>query len=1022
MLVLFDVFPPENFPNDHTTATMSESPIAFAQRMSAAIKPKKADEATLLASYEELTSVINGDTFPQFEPEIVDKVLPTLLARYDDKVSDAKKAMKKVCNAIIDKCNKNACAVVVHTLFGGMAEETKWKVKQGSCQLLGRLAKKAKKKLAPSIPEIVQVVPGLIHSLKQQVADAAREAVELCCNVIDNRDVKPYIPALVSAMANVEEVAECIHTVASVKFVQTVDGATLGLIVPLLLRGFSVKKTATKRQCAVIINNTSKLVENPRDAAPFLPTLLPALIRASDEISDPEARSVADRARAQLERIKKESTAIGEKHPDEPSDMAKFLKEALGDSANSDEHAASIDYAAHIVSFLHGRRSYEADVWSDNVGAYLSAFADKKQAAVQGLLERMEKPPTLDDDDEEDDGTPELCNVRFTLAYGTKILLHNTPLKMKKGRKYGLVGPNDCGKTSLMRAMANGELEGFPTDLKSVFVEADILGELSHLSCIDYVFADPAIEACGVSKAEIGDMLISVGFSEKQVNDEVTTLSGGWRMKLALARAMLQKAEILLMDEPTNHLDVLNVAWVKEYINQLADVSCIMVSHDTGLLEDCCTDIILIENLKLKQYHGNLGKFVERRPEAKAFFSLRSSKLKFTFPEPSYLDGVKSKGKALMKMTDCSIIYPGNTEPTVSHVTVQVSLGSRVACIGRNGAGKSTVIKMLTGQLQPTTGTVWQHAGVKVAYVAQHAFHHIEKHLDKSANEYIRWRYQYGEDKEGLEKDTVKLTDEEIAFMKKPVPWEYEDDKGNLKREKRVIEELTGARRDPEGKKSVGFEYELKWASGARVWVHGDLLEEWGWAKQLKTIDAKVEAREGMYRRALTSDNVEQHLKDVGLDPEFGTHMRMSALSGGQKVKVVLGASTWNQPHILILDEPTNYLDRESLGGLAHAIDNFGGGVVVISHNNEFTSTLCPETWLVEDGACNCKGDAEWMKNVMKEKTDFKVMDVVTDALGNETKVKAPKKELSRKEKKQRAKIRAAKIALGEEVSDDQDY
>jgi elongation factor 3 len=350
-----------------------------------------------------------------------------------------------------------------------------------------------------------------------------------------------------------------------------------------------------------------------------------------------------------------------------------------------------------------------------------------------------------------------------------------------------------------------------------------------------------------------------------------------------------------------------------------------------------------------------------------------------------------------------------------------VSLGSRVACIGRNGAGKSTVIKMLTGQLQPTTGTVWQHGGVKVAYVAQHAFHHIEKHLDKSANEYIRWRYEFGEDKEGLEKDTVKLTDEEIEFMKKPVTWEYEDEKGNLKREKRVIEELTGARREPQGKKSMGFEYELKWASGARTWVHGDLLEDWGWTKQVKVIDTKVEAREGMFRRALTSDNVEQHLKDVGLDPEFGTHLRMSALSGGQKVKVVLGASTWNQPHILILDEPTNYLDRESLGGLAHAIDNFGGGVVVISHNNEFTSTLCPETWLVEDGACNCKGDAEWMKNVMKEKTDFKVMEVVTDALGNETKVKAPKKELSRKEKKQRAKVRAAKLARGEEVSDDED-
>jgi elongation factor 3 len=998
---------------------MAADPLTFAEHCNSVLLDKKADDETKLALYGELTDVIKGDNFALYEPVVVTKVLPNLLSKYADKASDAKKAMKKVCQAIVDKSNKRASSVLVHVLFAGMAEETKWKVKQGSCQLLGRLAKKAKKKLAPSIPDIVQVVPSLIHSLKKEVADAARTAVEECCDVIDNQDIHPYVPALVNAMSDVEQVAECIHTIASVKFVQTVDGATLGLLVPLLLRGFSVKKTATKRQCAVIINNTSKLVENPRDAAPFLPTLLPALIRASDEISDPEARTVADKARAQLERIKKESAAIGEKHPDEPNVLAKIIVELLGADSGDDKHSDFIDYAANVVAFLHGRRTYGKDTWQANVTPYLSSFA-KGEEAVDALLARMEKPVDMDDDDE-DDGTPELCNCKFTLAYGTKILLHNTNMKLKKGRKYGLVGPNDCGKTSLMRAMANTEIEGFPKELKSVFVEADILGELSHLSCSGYILADESIQQCGVTKEDIDAMLQSVGFTAKMCDDEVTTLSGGWRMKLALARAMLQKAEILLMDEPTNHLDVLNVAWVKDYINSLTDVSCIMVSHDTGLLKDCCSDIILIENLKLQQFHGNLDKFVEKRPDAEAFFSIRSSKLKFNFPEPSFLDGVKSKGKALMKMVGCSMTYPGNTVPTVSNVTVQVSLGSRVACIGRNGAGKSTVIKMLTGQLEPTTGTVWQHSGVKVAYVAQHAFHHIEKHLDKSANEYIRWRYEFGEDKEGLEKATVKLTEEEINFMKTPVVWEYEDEKGNLKREKRLIEELTGGRRDAGKKASAGYEYEVKFEKHGRVWVAGDILDGWGWTKQLKQVDTKVEAREGMFRRALTQEMVEKHLKDVGLDPEFATHMRMSALSGGQKVKVVLGASTWNQPHILILDEPTNYLDRESLGGLAHAIDNFGGGVVVISHNNEFTSALCPETWLVEDGACNCKGDAEWMTSVMKEKTDFKVMDTVTDALGNVTKVKQPKKkELSRKEKKVLEKKRKAMAARGEVLSDDE--
>merc|ERR1711924_442711 len=124
----------------------------------------------------------------------------------------------------------------------------------------------------------------------------------------------------------------------------------------------------------------------------------------------------------------------------------------------------------------------------------------------------------------------------------------------------------------------------------------------------------------------------------------------------------------------------------------------------------------------------------------------------------------------------------------------------------------------------------------------------------------------------------------------------------------------------------------------------------------------------GLLRQAPPSANVEQHICDVGLEKEYATHTRMSALSGGQKVKVVLAAAMWNQPHILILDEPTNYLDRDSLGALSGAIEEFGGGVVMITHNNEFCSKLCPETWLLQGGRLDCQGDAAWMENVMKEK------------------------------------------------------
>ncbi|CAM9500788.1 unnamed protein product, partial [Ectocarpus sp. 4 AP-2014] len=291
-------------------------------------------------------------------------------------------------------------------------------------------------------------------------------------------------------------------------------------------------------------------------------------------------------------------------------------------------------------------------------------------------------------------------------------------MRLKRGKNYGLLGGNDSGKSTLMRAIANGSVEGFPdpSEVRTVFVEADIQGEQSHLSCVDYVMADEKIQRIGIDRAQVTEVLATVGFTEDgkaKPNHAVSTLSGGWRMKLAMARAMLQKADILLLDEPTNHLDVINVAWVKNYLNSLTNVTAIMVSHDSGLLNDCCSHILSIENLKL------------------------ASKLKFNFPQPGPIEGVKSKGKALMKMAHCDFTYPGNTVPTLFDISVQVSLSSRVACVGENGAGKSTMIKVLTGEVVPQTGEVWRHPNARVAYLAQHAFHHIEDHMNKTPNEYI---------------------------------------------------------------------------------------------------------------------------------------------------------------------------------------------------------------------------------------------------------------------------------------------
>ena len=256
-------------------------------------------------------------------------------------------------------------------------------------------------------------------------------------------------------------------------------------------------------------------------------------------------------------------------------------------------------------------------------------------------------------------------------------------------------------------------------------------------------------------------------------------------------------------------------------------------------------------------------------------------------------------------------------------------------------------------------------------------------HLDKTPNEYIRWRYDGGEDKESLVKVSMVLTDQEKDLQKTPVEVAWKDENGTIIKGKKVVDYLPGTRRQS-GKE---YEYEVVFRNEGRnpngIYLDLKMLTKMGWAKQCKAIDARIAQTAGMYVRPLTSSTVEQHLNDVGLEPEFATHYRMSALSGGQKVKVVLAAALWNQPHILILDEPTNYLDREALGALALAVEEFQGGVVIISHNNEFVSTVCKEEWVMDAGFLTTKGDSGWMDRQDDKMDDQAVIESMVDAFGN---------------------------------------
>ncbi|OAC99590.1 hypothetical protein MUCCIDRAFT_157256, partial [Mucor lusitanicus CBS 277.49] len=435
-------------------------------------------------------------------------------------------------------------------------------------------------------------------------------------------------------------------------------------------------------------------------------------------------------------------------------------------------------------------------------------------------------------------------------------------------------------------------------------------------------------------------------------------------MKLELARAILSKADILLLDEPTNHLDVDNIKWLEDYLNAQSQVTCLIVSHDSGFLDNVCTQILHYEKKKLRLYHGNLSDFVAVYPAARTYYSLDASTIEFTFPKPSVLQGVRSNTKAILKINDCTFTYPGNKTPSLYNATASLSLSSRVAVVGPNGAGKSTMIKLLTGETIPQTGTVWRHPALRIGYVAQHAFHHLNQHLEKTPTDYLQWRYSTGEDKEVAEKETRAWSEDELKQMEKMIP---------VNGEERQIETLLGRT-----KLKKTFQYEIKWKNKLHKfnsWFSREKLLELGFQKLVQQFDDKEASREGLLYRELTIPHIRQHFSDIGLDPDIAQYTKMSALSGGQKVKVVIAAAMWNNCHMLVLDEPTNFLDREALGGLATAIKKWDGAVVMISHSNEFVDALCPESWkliagkLYKDGVSSVDDES----NIDEEKVKAKL-------------------------------------------------
>lgn len=384
----------------------------------------------------------------------------------------------------------------------------------------------------------------------------------------------------------------------------------------------------------------------------------------------------------------------------------------------------------------------------------------------------------------------------ISLNRGVKTLLENTSLTIYAGQKIGLVGRNGCGKSSLFAALQDPELfSGGSYDINQKISTAHIAQEMPNveINAIEYAargdaaYADlmdqldrataqsddqaiveihhqmSVIHAYAIP-AQAAKILIGLGFTQETIEQPVNTFSGGWRMRLNLARVLLSNADLLLLDEPTNHLDLEAIVWLENWLVQ-AITTIVVISHDRQFLDNTVTRVVHVEHQKLQSYSGNYSEFETRRAEQLALqsaafarqekrredlqsfvdrFRAKASKAKQAQSRLKMLEKLDataplrtqgcvsfeflpttSPGNPMMSVRDVALGY-AQDHPVLEQVTFSLRNQDRIGLIGPNGAGKSTFIKFLAGKLKPLHGQCEDQGKIKVGYFAQHLLDQLD--------------------------------------------------------------------------------------------------------------------------------------------------------------------------------------------------------------------------------------------------------------------------------------------------------
>ncbi|ETK84185.1 hypothetical protein F441_11019 [Phytophthora nicotianae CJ01A1] len=498
--------------------------------------------------------------------------------------------------------------------------------------------------------------------------------------------------------------------------------------------------------------------------------------------------------------------------------------QSIEEQARKDEGAADAEQLmARMWGFDKIRKTTNDELEAQQ--SALSARQVRKQIKLEQLTaEREEEQAELDREWEDarflpdltqDNGERDIHVPRLTINFKGKTLLSDTALKIVAGRRYGLVGKNGAGKTTLLRYISHYELEGFPRHIRIQLVEQESASKLSKddrsvlevVLAADYersmllqeekeLTAEEANQGAdhSVRLKEIYDRLVDIDsdtaesrarsilsglqFPDHVVDGPAKALSGGWRMRTALAGALFMAPDLLLLDEPTNHLDLEAVIWLEHYLEKY-EKQMIVVSHDRNFLNAVTTDIVYLTNQKLTYYKGDyntfentmkenlrqqrkaydaqqmkiqhMQEFIERfranakkaplvQSRVKALDKILRNELidepedehafRMHFPPPEPL------GRPIIAVEDVGFRYSPESSLLFKDVHIGVDMSSRIGILGVNGSGKSTLINIMIGKLRATEGSVTMNPRLRVATFTQHHVDSLD--LSKSAVENMK--------------------------------------------------------------------------------------------------------------------------------------------------------------------------------------------------------------------------------------------------------------------------------------------